>query len=79
MSKAYRYASLLIIAITLVWFCYELSQRHLEKWHFLTAGAINFLMAVMINRQFTKKNHNYLGVIHGVFMVAFFGCGYFFI
>jgi hypothetical protein len=79
MSNAFKYASIMIITITITWFCYEMTQRHLEKWHFLTAGAINFLMAVIINRQFTQKDRNYLGIIHGTFMVALFGCGYFFI
>jgi hypothetical protein len=79
MSNAFKYASIMIITITITWFCYEMTQRHLEKWRFLTAGAVHFLMAVIINRQFTQKDRNYLGIIHGIFMVALFGCGYFFI
>lgn len=79
MSRVYQLASIIIISLTVLWFCYELTLRHSEKWHFLTAGAINFLMAVIINRQFTQKDRNYLGIIHGVFMVVLFGYGYFFI
>ncbi|MEN8817629.1 MAG: hypothetical protein ABF274_12285 [Nonlabens sp.] len=79
MSKAYKYSSLIIIALTVIWFCYEMTLRHSEKWHFLTAGAVNFLTAIIINRQFTQKEYNYLGIIHGVFMVTLFGYGYFFI
>jgi hypothetical protein len=54
-------------------------QRHPEKWQFLTAGGIHFLMSIIINRQFTQKNRNYLGIIHGILMVSFFGFGYFFL
>jgi hypothetical protein len=79
MSKAFKYTSILIITITVAWFCYEMTLRHLEQWHFLAAGAVNFLMAVIINRQFTQKKRNYLGLIHTVFMVGLFGSGYFFI
>ncbi|WP_303686135.1 hypothetical protein [Nonlabens dokdonensis] len=79
MSRIYQLSSLLIIALTILWFTYEMMLRHSVQWHFLTAGGINFLAAVIINRQFTQKRYNYLGIIHVVFMVLLFGYGYFFI
>jgi hypothetical protein len=79
MSKTYQVASVMTIAVTLLWFCYAMMQRHPEKWQFLTAGGVHFLMSIIINRQFTKKNRNYLGIIHGILMVSFFGFGYFFL
>ncbi|AGC77604.1 hypothetical protein [Nonlabens dokdonensis] len=79
MSRAYQFSSLLIIALTILWFAYEMMLRHSVQWHFLAAGGINFLTAIIINRQFTDKKYNYLGIIHVVFMVLLFGYGYFFI
>ncbi|QJP35724.1 hypothetical protein F0365_15600 [Nonlabens sp. Ci31] len=79
MSKTYQFASVITIGVTLFWFCYAMMQRHPQKWQFLTAGGIHFLMSIIINRQFTQKNRNYLGIIHGIFMVCFFGSGYFFL
>jgi cytochrome b len=79
MSKSYQIFSIIIIVLSIAWFIIELSQRRFEQWHFLTAGAINFIAAMIINRQFTLREYNYLGIVHVVFMVAFFGYGYFFI
>ncbi|MEO9953415.1 MULTISPECIES: hypothetical protein [Nonlabens] len=79
MSRAFQIASIFIIALTALWFGYEMMLRHSVQWHFLTAGGINFLMAVIINRQYTQKDYNYLGIIHGVLMVSLFGYGYFFV
>jgi cytochrome b len=79
MSLSYRIFSIIIIVLSVIWFVMELSQRRFEQWHFLAAGGVNFIAAMIINRQFTRKEYNYLGIIHGVFMVGFFGYGYFFV
>jgi len=63
--------------MTIGWLGYEFSLRHFVKWHFLVAGGIHFLMAVIINRQFTKKDINYLGWIHVVLAILFFAYGHF--
>ncbi|BAO55941.1 hypothetical protein [Nonlabens marinus] len=77
MSKTYFYSSIVALLLTLTWLGYELSLRHFVKWHFLVAGGIHFLLAIIINRQFTKKDINYLGWIHVVLAVVFFGYGHF--
>jgi cytochrome b len=79
MSLAYRIFSIVIILLSLAWLASELSQRRLVQWHFLAAGGVNFIAAMVINRQFTQRQYNYLGMVHVVFMVLFFGYGYFFI
>jgi len=78
MSKPYFYASIAFIVLTVIWLAYEFSLRHLVKWHFLVAGGIHIILAIIINRQFTKKNVNYLGWIHVICGVLFFAYGHFF-
>jgi hypothetical protein len=79
MAKGYSIASIFMIVVTVVWFVFALSSSEIIKWHFLTAAAINFLMAMVINRQFTSKRYNYLGIAHVVLMVGLGFYGYFFI
>ncbi|WP_124979717.1 hypothetical protein [Nonlabens xiamenensis] len=79
MSRAYQLASLLVIFGTLIWWVYALTQRHQVQWQYLTAGGIHFLMAIIINRQLTEKNYNYLGIIHVSLMILLFGYGYLFL
>jgi hypothetical protein len=77
MSKPFLILSLITIGLTIAWLGYEFSLRHFIKWHFLVSGGFHFLLAVIINRQFTKKDVNYLGWIHVVFAVVFFAYGHF--
>ncbi len=77
MARPYLYTSLLFLILTVLWLGYEFNLRHFVRWHFMVSGAIHFLLAVIINRQYTKKNVNYLGWIHVVAAVVFFGLGYF--
>lgn len=79
MNKAYQIASVIIIAATVVWFIIWGLDRYTPQWQFLTAGGINFLMSIIINRQFVNAQRNYLGIIHSVLMVALGGYGYFFV
>jgi len=79
MSKPFQIASIIIIALTLIWFIIWGFDKYTPQWQFLTAGGINFLMSIIINRQFVKSKRNYLGIIHSVFMVVLGGYGYFFV
>lgn len=62
----------------MIWFVYEVNLRHGVKWHYMTAGGLNFIISIIVNRQLIDREYNYLGIIHVVFAVAFFGYGYFF-
>ncbi|MGB3591908.1 MAG: hypothetical protein WBA16_09530 [Nonlabens sp.] len=79
MTNYHRTVSIVVIALTTVWFLYAIQLRHPEKWQYLTAGAVNFIMAIIINRQFTDSNYNYLGIIHVIFMTTLASYGYFFL
>ncbi|WP_157111423.1 hypothetical protein [Nonlabens spongiae] len=79
MSRSVKAFSLCIIIVTSAWFVYELTLRQGIKWHFLTAGAVNFLAAIIVNRQFTYRSYNYLGIFHVMLAILLFGYGYFFL
>ena len=79
MSNTIKFISLTIIILSIAWLIYELSLRRSVQWHFMTAGGINFIISIIVNRQFTKRDYNYLGILHVVFAVVFFGYGYFFL
>ena len=78
MSKPFQISSIIISVLTLGWFILLGLDKYTPQWQFLTAGGINFLMAIIINRQFVNGNHNYLGIIHIIFMIALGGDGYLF-
>ncbi|WP_194852149.1 hypothetical protein [Nonlabens antarcticus] len=77
MSRPFLFSSLIIIGLTVFLLGYELTLHHFVKWHFLVTGAVHFIMAIIINRQYTKKDINYLGWIHVVAAVLFFAYGHF--
>ncbi|WP_146126700.1 hypothetical protein [Nonlabens agnitus] len=77
MSKPFLYSSIIMISLTVIWLIYEFQLHHFVKWHFLTVGAIHIIMSIIINRQFTTKDINYLGWIHVVSGVVFFAYGHF--
>ena len=79
MSKPFQIGSLAVIALTVVWFIIFGFDKYTPQWQFLTAGGVNFLMSIIINRQFVNSKRNYLGIIHSVLMVALGGYGYFFV
>ena len=79
MSNSFKWTSIIVLIITLAWLLYALAQRHPAQWQFFTAGGVHFIMAVIINRQFVKKNHNYLGIAHVVLMILFFAYAYLFL
>lgn len=75
MAKSIIIVSIALISLTLIWLVYALATEPL-RWQFLAAGAVHFIASIIVNKQMTYKNYNYLGIAHTTLTVLLFGYGY---
>lgn len=75
MAKYITVFSISLFVLTFLWLVYAFLNEPL-RWQFLGAGGLHFIASIVVNKQMTFKNYNYLGIAHTVAMIVFFGYGY---
>jgi len=75
MTKSVIVFSIVLFLCSGFWLVYAFATEPL-RWQFLAAGAIHFIASIVVNKQMTFKDYNYLGIAHTTATVLFFAYGY---
>jgi|GEM_PF-1836266 len=75
MAKSVIVFSVVLFVSSGLWLFYVVTTEPV-RWQFLAAGAIHFIASIIVNKQITFKNNNYLGIAHTTLTVLFFAYGY---
>lgn len=78
MARSITITSIILLGLTVAWLVFVVATEAV-RWQFLAVAGTHFVWSIVVNKQFTLKNYNYLGIIHTVLTVVFFGYGYAFL